>query len=77
MLVRSPENRATLEQISNDSWLKNADEEAREDSYYLPLVSRQQISEEDHNMILQKMENGKIATKEEIAEYFIFSKILL
>lgn len=35
---------------------------------YLPLVSREHLSEEDHALILQKMVNGNIATKEEIVE---------
>ena len=35
---------------------------------YLPLVSREHLSEEDHALILQKMVNGNIATKEEIVD---------
>uniref|UniRef100_A0A1Q3F0B1 SNF-related serine/threonine-protein kinase n=1 Tax=Culex tarsalis TaxID=7177 RepID=A0A1Q3F0B1_CULTA len=66
MLVREPENRATLQQIAQDPWLlEGSTEEIPE---YLPLVSREQVSEEDHALILQKMVNGKIATKEEILE---------
>ena len=37
----------------------------------LPLVSREQLSEEDHNLIVQKIVNGDIATKEEIQECVI------
>lgn len=35
---------------------------------YLPLVSREHLSEEDHALILQKMVNGGIASKEEILD---------
>ncbi|XP_055601799.1 SNF-related serine/threonine-protein kinase-like [Uranotaenia lowii] len=66
MLVREPEKRYTLQQIAEDPWLM---EGAIEDTpEYLPLVSREQVSEEDHTLIIQKMINGKIATKEEILE---------
>lgn len=64
MLVREPEKRATLEDITSDPWLE-ADTQA---DLSLPLVSRQHISDEDHALIVQKMVNGKIATKEEVLE---------
>lgn len=64
MLVRQPEKRATLEEIANDPWLKNT----HSDNTALPLISRQNISEEDHTIIVQKMVNGEIATKEQILE---------
>lgn len=61
MLVRGPEKRATLEQIAQDEWLAQG---AQEDTVpeYLPLVSRQQVSDDDHTLIIQKMVNGNIAT---------------
>ncbi|XP_040156127.1 serine/threonine kinase SAD-1 isoform X1 [Anopheles arabiensis] len=66
MLVREPEKRATLQQIALDVWLMEGScEETPENQ---PLVSREQVSEEDHTLIIQKMINGKIATKEEILE---------
>lgn len=65
MLVRQPEKRATLEEITNDSWLVEGD---TGQDLSMPLVSRQQLSDEDHTLIVQKMVNGKIATKEEILE---------
>lgn len=67
MLVREPEKRATLQQISQDSWLIDG-EQHDHGKEYLPLVSREQVSEDDHNFIIQKMVNGNIATKEEILE---------
>lgn len=67
MLIREPERRATLEQIANDPWLLEGAKETPA-TEFLPLVSRHQVSDEDHNIILQKMVNGNIATKEEILE---------
>lgn len=64
MLVRQPEKRATLEEIANDPWLKDT----QSDNTAIPLISRQNISEEDHSMIVQKMVNGEIASKEQILE---------
>uniref|UniRef100_A0A182NZC6 non-specific serine/threonine protein kinase n=1 Tax=Anopheles epiroticus TaxID=199890 RepID=A0A182NZC6_9DIPT len=66
MLVREPEKRATLQQIAMDEWLMEGS--CDETPENLPLVSREQVSEEDHTLIIQKMINGKIATKEEILE---------
>lgn len=66
MLVRQPEKRATLQQIAVDPWLSQDGPEFVPEC--LPLVSRQQVSEEDHNLIIQKMVNGNIAIKEDILE---------
>ncbi|KAG5673564.1 hypothetical protein PVAND_003602 [Polypedilum vanderplanki] len=65
MLVREPEKRGTIEQIANDSWLQEGQQNQPE---YLPLVSKEQVSEEDHAFIIQKMVNGNIAQKDEILE---------
>lgn len=65
MLVKNPEKRATLSQISKHPWLAAEKDEPQLD---VPLVSRKQLSEEDHNFIVQKIVNGDIATKEEIQE---------
>lgn len=66
MLVRQPEKRATLQQIAEDPWLMLDGPEFVPES--LPLVSREQVSEEDHNFIIQKMVNENFATKEDILE---------
>lgn len=66
MLIRDPEKRATLEQIATDPWLESAGSVQYAD--YLPLVSREHLSEEDHAHIIQKMINGNIAMQEEILE---------
>lgn len=64
MLVREPEKRASLVDIANDPWL----EMDKQNDLALPLISRHHLSEDDHALIVQKMVNGKIATKEEILE---------
>ena len=78
MLVREPEKRATLQVIAEDVWLQEDEAKTKTNitstkiadqlPEYLPLVSREQVSEEDHSLIIQKMVNGNIATKEEILE---------
>lgn len=68
MLVRQPEGRATLEEIAGDAWLGIENDGDVDPVESLPLVSRQQVSEEHHNLIITKMVNGNIATKEEILE---------
>jgi SNF related kinase len=65
MLVRQPEKRATLHDIAKNAWLMEGVTELPE---YLPLVSREQVSDSDHTLIIQKMINGNIATKEDILE---------
>ncbi|XP_061392038.1 SNF-related serine/threonine-protein kinase [Musca vetustissima] len=67
MLVRDPKKRATLEQISADEWV-NEMSTANDAMDSLPLISREQLSEEDHAFIIQKMINGNIAPKEEILQ---------
>lgn len=66
MLVRAPEKRATLAEIAAHPWLAVNKQDNQQD--VLPLVSKEQLTEEDHNLIVQKIVNGNIATKEEIQE---------
>ncbi|XP_043260379.1 serine/threonine-protein kinase par-1 [Colletes gigas] len=66
MLVREPDRRATLEEIAADSWLAIGTDSDPVEA--LPLVSRQQVSDDHHNHIITKMVNGNIATKEEILD---------
>lgn len=66
MLVRQPEKRATLDEIAKDPWLKNTQSDNA--NVTKPLASRENISEEDHNVIVEKMISGGVATKEQIAE---------
>ncbi|XP_041375700.1 SNF-related serine/threonine-protein kinase-like isoform X4 [Gigantopelta aegis] len=63
MLKREPSNRASLEEIILHPWLMGG--EFLPPSY-MPLISREQISEEDHSYLVQRMVEGKIATREEI-----------
>ena len=67
MLVRSPDKRATLEQIADDEWLMGFDVGAMAEAS-APLMSREHLSEEDHTLIVHKMVQGSIATKEQIQE---------
>lgn len=67
MLQRDPANRANLDEIANDPWLSEG-APALQPAHYLPLVSREHLSEDDHALILQKMVNGNIANKEEIVD---------
>ena len=64
MLIRDPEKRASLEEITTDPWLESTANVQYAD--YLPLVSREHLSEEDHAHIIQKMVTGNIAVQEEI-----------
>lgn len=66
MLVVAPDKRSTLKQIAQNPWLVQDGQNHVPE--YLPLVSRQQVSDDDHTLIIQKMVNGNIAAKEEIIE---------
>ncbi|CAH0545846.1 unnamed protein product [Brassicogethes aeneus] len=66
MLVKNPEKRASLADISSHPWLGVEKQENLADVQ--PLVAKEHLSEEDHNLIVQKIVNGNIATKEEIQE---------
>lgn len=68
MLVREPEKRATLSEIATDPWV-TAGEGITIEDFDTPLVTKEQLSEEDRSAIIQRMVNGAIATKEEILEY--------
>ena len=65
LLVRDPENRASLGEILQDPWLQQGEVSTIP---IMPLISRQDISDEDHAYIVQKMVDGKIASKEEILQ---------
>ncbi|CAH0398789.1 unnamed protein product [Chilo suppressalis] len=67
MLVRDPEKRATLSEIATDPWV-TAGEGITVEDFDTPLVTKEQLSEDDRSAIIQKMVNGTIATKEEILE---------
>lgn len=69
MLVVAPDKRSTLKQIAQNPWLDQVVGQEDHVPEYLPLVSRQQVSDDDHTHIIQKMVNGNIAAKEEIIEY--------
>ena len=66
MLVREPSHRLRLEDIEQDPWLASDGTSEEVLRTNLPLLSREQVSEEDHTYVVQKMVEGKICTREEI-----------
>ncbi|GBP64509.1 hypothetical protein EVAR_53008_1 [Eumeta japonica] len=67
MLVREPEKRATLAEIATDPWVTPGEVVTIED-FDTPLVAKETLSEDDRSMIIQRMVNGAIATKEQILD---------
>lgn len=68
MLIREPNHRSTLEDITVDPWLRGAEGDSEQLAEMLPLVSREHLSEEDHAHILHKMVAGNIAAIDQILE---------
>lgn len=68
MLQRDPKRRASLEQIEGHAWLQGVDPSPAT-KYSTPLVSHRNLSEEEHNGIIQRMVLGDIAEREAIVEY--------
>ncbi|CAG5125481.1 unnamed protein product [Candidula unifasciata] len=66
MLVREPGDRIGLEKIEQNPWLVSDATEEDMKIINLPLLSREHISEDDHNYVVQKMVEGKICTRDEI-----------
>ncbi|KAF0312937.1 SNF-related serine/threonine-protein kinase [Amphibalanus amphitrite] len=67
MLQRDPSRRASLQEIESDPWL-NAAELGEPLTAYVPLVSRQHLSEEEHALIVQKIANGGLGSREDILD---------
>ncbi|XP_045495479.1 SNF-related serine/threonine-protein kinase-like [Colias croceus] len=67
MLVREPEKRATLSEIAADPWV-TAGEGVTVEDFDTPLVTKQDLTEEDRQTIIQIMVDGDIASKERILE---------
>lgn len=65
MLQREPSKRASLAQIMAHPWLNDGDL-TPVTTTILPLITKEMISEEDQSYVIQKMVEGKIATREEI-----------
>ena len=68
MLQRDPKKRASLEEIENHPWLQGVDPSPAT-KYNIPLVSYKNLSEEEHNSIIQRMVLGDIADRDAIVEY--------
>uniref|UniRef100_A0A3Q2DWG4 SNF-related serine/threonine-protein kinase n=1 Tax=Cyprinodon variegatus TaxID=28743 RepID=A0A3Q2DWG4_CYPVA len=67
MLQRDPRRRASLEEIEGHTWLQGVDPSPAT-KYSTPLVSHKNLSEEEHNSIIQRMVLGDIADREAIVE---------
>uniref|UniRef100_A0A3Q3QFR4 SNF-related serine/threonine-protein kinase n=1 Tax=Monopterus albus TaxID=43700 RepID=A0A3Q3QFR4_MONAL len=67
MLQRDPKRRASLEEIESHAWLQGVDPSPAT-KYSTPLVSHKNLSEEEHNSIIQRMVLGDIADREAIVE---------
>ena len=73
MLVRDPRRRSSLEDIMNHVWLTEGEVAPIP---LMPLIHREHISKDDNLHIVQKMVDGKIATKEEILQYVLLAKLM-
>ncbi|KAA8578023.1 hypothetical protein FQN60_007340 [Etheostoma spectabile] len=69
MLQRDPKRRASLEEIESHAWLQGVDPSPAT-KYNTPLVSHKNLSEEEHNSIIQRMVLGDIADREAIVDRF-------
>ncbi|KAM8967365.1 SNF-related serine/threonine-protein kinase [Pelodytes ibericus] len=67
MLQRDPKRRASLEEIENHPWLQGVDPSPAT-KYNIPLVSYKNLSEEEHNGIIQRMVLGDIADRDAIVD---------
>uniref|UniRef100_A0A3B4Z265 non-specific serine/threonine protein kinase n=1 Tax=Seriola lalandi dorsalis TaxID=1841481 RepID=A0A3B4Z265_SERLL len=67
MLQRDPKQRASLDEIETHTWLQGVDPSPAT-KYNTPLVSHKNLSEEEHNSIIQRMVLGDIADREAIVE---------
>ncbi|XP_029445236.1 SNF-related serine/threonine-protein kinase [Rhinatrema bivittatum] len=67
MLQRDPKRRASLEEIENHPWLQGVDPSPAT-KYNIPLVSYKNLSEEEHNSIIQRMVLGDIADRDTIVD---------
>ena len=64
MLQREPHKRASLSSIMSHDWLNDGD--LTPISHFLPLITKEMVSEDDQAYVVQKMVEGKIAPRDEI-----------
>ncbi|XP_004208678.2 SNF-related serine/threonine-protein kinase [Hydra vulgaris] len=64
MLVRQPSSRASIANILDDPWLSESS--LPKMMTRKPLISEVNIPSEIHSIVLKKMENGNISTREQI-----------
>ena len=68
MLVRDPSQRASLADIMEHPWMLN-DVRSVSKQVLTPLVGRETLTGDDHWYIVQRIVDGKIASKEDIIQY--------
>jgi len=67
MLVRDPSGRASLADITSHPWMMMDEAGTAASRLVLtPLVCRETLTDDDHWHIVQRIVDGKIATKEDI-----------
>jgi len=68
MLVRDPNQRATLDDIMEHPWM-SAEVGSVSKLALTPLVCRETLTDDDHWHIVQRIVDGKIASKEDVVQY--------
>jgi len=68
MLVRDPSQRASLADIMEHPWMMEEVGSASKLAL-TPLVCRQALTDDDHWHIVQRIVDGKIASKEDVIQY--------
>jgi len=72
MLVRDPSRRASLADITDHPWmLDDAAAAAASKVVLTPLICRETVTDDDHWHIVQRIVDGKIATKEDVIQYVV------
>lgn len=64
MIVRDPEQRATLDDVVSDSWYKQDDHETSSTCF----LSYRNLANDDHQTILRQMTDGNIALESTIVK---------
>lgn len=64
MLIREPGHRANLNEIIEHPWVQQGSTPLV--PYSAPLVTALSLTSEEHHRIVDKMESGKLAGREEI-----------
>lgn len=66
MLRREPKERISLRSIVHHPWMTQTGKRCCDNSSCVALVGREHLASEDHDLIIQKMVEGGIASRTEI-----------